>query len=128
MERPKEILVIYRLKFKREHDFENAVQTLRFGQNMGKYIESWQRSFGAEGPQPNYPMITPPELNLCKDELVIYLCSYELREYTRGPSARDAMMERMAERTPRIPYYYEVFLKGTFGRIADVWVAASERV
>ena len=103
MERPKEILVIYRLKFKTEHDFENAVQTLRFGQNMGKYIESLQRSFGVERPQPNYPMITPPELNLCKDDLVIYLCSYELRQYTKGPPARDTMMDQMAERTPRLP-------------------------
>jgi hypothetical protein len=128
MEKPKEILVIYRLKFKSEHDFEQAAKSLTFGQNMGKYVNSLQRSLAVQGPQASYPTINPPEVNLCKDDLVIYLCSYELRQYTKGPSARDAMMERMAQRTPRIPYYYEVFLKGTFGRIADVWVAASERV
>jgi hypothetical protein len=53
MEKRKEILVIYRLKFKSEHDFEKAVQTLRFGENMGKYLESLQRSFGLERLQPN---------------------------------------------------------------------------
>src|SRR5215216_4112320 len=98
MEKPKETLVIYRLKFKSEHDFEKAVQTLRFGQNMGKYIESLQRSFALQRPQLNYPMTTttPPEVNFCKDDLVIYLCSYEL------------------------------FLTSTFGPIADLSVAASE--
>ena len=74
MEKPKETLVIYRLKFKSEHDFEKAVQILRFGQNMGKYIESLQRSFALQRPQLNYPMTTttPPEVNFCKDDLVIY--------------------------------------------------------
>jgi hypothetical protein len=128
MEKPKEILVIYRLKFKSEHDFEQAVQTLRFGQNIGKYIESLQRSFALQRPQPNYPMITPPEVNFCKDDLVIYVCSYELRQFTKGSPARDTMTEGMADRVPRIPYYYELFLKGTFGSTADVLVAANEHV
>ena len=128
MEKPKETLVIYRLKFKSEHDFEKAVQTLRFGQNMGKYIESMQRSFALQRPQLNYPMTTttPPEVNFCKDDLVIYLCSYELRQFTKGSQARDNLMEGMAERMPRIPYYYELFLTSTFGPIADLSVAASE--
>ncbi|MDQ3854613.1 MAG: hypothetical protein M3299_17475 [Thermoproteota archaeon] len=128
MEEPKEILVIYRLKFKSEHDFAEAVQTLRFGQKIGKYIESLQRSFALPLPQASYPMITPPEINLCKDDLVIYLCSYELRQYTKGSPARDTMTEGMAEGMPRIPYYYELFLKSTFGPIADVSIAASEHV
>lgn len=128
MEKPKEILVIYRLKFKSEHDFEKAVQTLRFGQNMGKYIESLQRSFSLQPPQPNYPIIAPPEVNLCKDDLVIYLCSYEARQYTKSSPARDTMMEGMAKRMPQIPYYYDLFLRGTFGPIADVSIAASEDV
>lgn len=128
MEEPKEILVIYRLKFKSEHDFAEAVQTLRFGQKIGKYIESLQRSFALQLPQASYPMITPPEINLCKDDLVIYLCSYELRQYTKGSPARDTMTEGMAERMPRIPYYYELFLKSTFGPIADVSIAASEHL
>jgi hypothetical protein len=128
MEQPKEILVIYRLKFKSEHDFEQAVRTLRFGQNMGKYVESLQRSFAVQRPQASYPMITPPEVNLCKDDLVIYLCSYELRQYTKGSPARGTMTEGIAERMPRTPYYYEIILKGTFGPIADVSIAASEHV
>jgi hypothetical protein len=128
MEQPKEILVIYRLKFKSEHDFEQAVRTLRFGQNMGKYVESLQRSFAVQRPQASYPMITPPEVNLCKDDLVIYLCSYELRQYTKGSPARGTMTEGIAERMPRTPYYYELILKGTFGPIADVSIATSEHV
>lgn len=128
MEQPKEILVIYRLKFKSEHDFEQAVRTLRFGQNMGKYVESLQRSFAVQQPQASYPMITPPEVNLCKDDLVIYLCSYELRQYRKGSPARGTMTEGIAERMPRTPYYYELILKGTFGPIADVSIAASEHV
>jgi hypothetical protein len=128
MEQPKEILVIYRLKFKSEYDFEQAIRTLRFGQNMGKYVESLQRSFAVQRPQASYPMITPPEVNLCKDDLVIYLCSYELRQYTKGSPARGTMTEGIAERMPRTPYYYELILKGTFGPIADVSIAASEHV
>jgi hypothetical protein len=128
MEEPKEILVIYRLKFKSEHDFAEAVRTLRFGQEIGKYIESLQRSFALQLPQASFPMINPPEINLCKDDLVIYLCSYELRQYTKRSPARDTIAEGMAERMPRIPYYYELFLKSTFGPIADVSIAASEHV
>ena len=128
MEGQKEILVIYRLKFKSEHDFEQAVRTLRFGQNMGKYIESLQRSFAVQRPQASYPMITPPEVNVCKDDLVIYLCSYELRQYTKGSAAIDTMKEEMAERMPRIPCYYELFLKGMFGPIADVSIATGEHI
>jgi hypothetical protein len=128
MEELKKILVIYRLKFKSEHDFEQAVRTLSFGQNMGKYMESLQRSFVLEGPQSSYPMITPPEVNLCRDDLVIYLCSHELRQYTKGSQTRHTMMEGMADKMPRAPYYYELFLMGTFGPIADVSIAASEHV
>jgi hypothetical protein len=128
MEGQKEILVIYRLKFKSEHDFEQAVRTLRFGQNMGKYIESLQRSFAVQRPQASNPMITPPEVNVCKDDLVIYLCSYELRQYTKGSAAIDTMAEGMAERMPRIPYFYELLLKGTYGPIADVSIATSEHI
>lgn len=128
MEEPKEILVIYRLKFKSERDFEQAEQTLRFGENIGKYIESLQKSFALQRPQLSYPMITPPEVNLCRDDLVIYLCSYELRQYTKGSQARHTMMEGMADRMPRAPYYYELFLMGSFRSIADVSIAASEHV
>jgi hypothetical protein len=34
--------------------------------------------------------------------------------------------EGMAERLPRFPRYYEIFLKSTFGSTADVTVATSE--
>ena len=126
--RKKEILVIYRLKFKSEHDFQNAVQTFGFGQNMGEYLESLQGSFGLQRPQPNYPMITPPEINFCKDDLVIYVCSYELRQYMKGSASTDIMMKEMTERMPRFPYYYELFLKGTFGSISELSVASGEQV
>jgi hypothetical protein len=128
MEKPKEILVIYRLKFKSEHDFEQAAKSLRFGQSMGKYVDSLQRSLAVQGPQASYPKMTPPEVNLCKDDLVIYLCSYELRQYAKGSLTQDTMREGIAERMPPIPYYYELILKGTFGQIADMSIAASEHV
>jgi hypothetical protein len=128
MENPKEILVIYRLRFKSEDDFEQAVKTLRFGQNIGKYVDSLQRSLATQGPQASYPKMTPPEINLCKDDLVIYLCSNELRQYTKGSVVKDTMTEGIAERMPRIPYYYELILKGTFGQIADMSIATSEHV
>jgi hypothetical protein len=128
METPKEILVIYRLKFKSEHDFEQAVRTLRFGQNIGKHIESLQKSFALQQTQPSYPVITPPEINLCKDDLVIYLCSYELKQHTKGLPSVDTMTQEMAERMPRIPYYYELLLQGSFGQIADLRITASEHV
>jgi hypothetical protein len=124
----KEVLVIYRLKFKSEIDFEKAVQTFKFGQNMGEYLESLQRSFGLQRPQSNYPKITPPEINFCKDDLVIYVCSYELGQYAKGSPTRNITMKEMAESMPRFPYYYEVFLKGTFGSIADVSIATGEHV
>lgn len=124
----REILVIYRLKFKSEHDFEKAVKTLQFGQNMGKYLESLQRSFALQLPQPNYPMVTPPEINFCKEDLVIYVCSYELGHYVKGSGSTDILGERVAERMPRFPYYFEVFLKSTFGSTADIKIASGEHV
>ena len=128
MEKPNEVLVIYRLKFKTEHNFEKAVQTLRFGQNMGNYLESLRRSFSIQRPQPDYPMITPPEINFCKDDLVIYVCSYELRQYMKRSANTDIITREIAERTPRFPYYYELFLKATFGTTAEISVTAGEQV
>jgi hypothetical protein len=128
MEQRRDFIVIYRLKFRSEQDFEKAVQTLRFGQNMGKYLESLQRSLGLRRPEPEYPMITPPEINFCKEDLVIYLCSKELREYGKGPLTTDVLGEGMTERMPRFPHFYEIFLKSTFGSTADVIVATGEYV
>jgi hypothetical protein len=126
--RKKEVLVIYRLKFKSEHDFQNAVQTFGFGQNMAKYLESLQGSFGLQRPQPNYPGVTPPEISFCKDDLVIYVCSYELAQSTKGSPNRDIFIEGIAQRMPRFLYYYELFLKGTFGSVAEVSIATDEHV
>lgn len=128
MDKRREVLVIYRLKFRSEHDFEKAVQTLSFGQNMGKYLESLQRSFGLQPPQPNYPMMAPPEVNFCKEDLVIYVCSYELGQYTKGAPTMGILREGMAESMPRFPHYYEVFLKSTFGSTADITIATGEHV
>jgi hypothetical protein len=130
MERPKGILVIYRLKFKFEHDFEKAVQTFRFGQNMARYVESLQRSFALQHPGLDYPMITtaPAEVNFCKEDLVIYLCSYELKQYTKTSPTPNNIIKGASVQMPRVPYCYELFLKGTFGQTADVLVAASEDI
>jgi hypothetical protein len=129
MERLKEILVIYRLKFKSDHDFDKAVQMFRFGQNIAKYVESFHRSFALQHPGLEYPAITtPPEVNFCTEDLVIYLCSYELKQYTKTLPTPGNITKGVSERMPRIPYYYELFLKGTFGQIADVLVAASEDI
>jgi len=129
--RKNEVLVIYRLKFKSEQDFEKAAETFRFGQNMGKYLESLQGSFGLQRPQPNNPnnpMTNPPEINFCKDDLVIYICSYEFGRSTKGSPNRDIVTEGIAESMPRFPYYYELFLKGTFGSIAEVSITTGEHV
>ena len=127
MKAPREKLVIYRLKFKSEDDFEQAVRTLRFGQNMGKYIESLQKTFALQRPQSSYPMINAPEVNLCKEDLIIYLCSYELREY-KGLPTIDTTTEKMTERMPRIPYYYELLMNSTFGSIAEILITVSEDI
>jgi hypothetical protein len=129
MEKPRQVLVIYRLKFKSEHDFDKAVQILRFGQSMTKYMESLQRSFGLQHPGIDYPTITtPPEVNLCKEDRVIYLCSYELKQYTKFSPIQDNTVKEIAESGPRLPYYYELFLKNSFGLTADVLVAASDDI
>src|ERR671917_499258 len=111
MESPKMVLVIYRLKFKSEPGFENAVQALRFGENLRMYLESLQRSLSLKPFESNYPKITPPEINLCKDDLVIYVCSYENAQYLRSSATIDVMSKKTGQSMPRVPYYYEIFLK-----------------
>src|SRR5919108_1612915 len=125
MESPREVLVIYRLKFKSKDDFEKAAQTLRFGQKMSIYLESLQASLRLQQSQPNYPMIRPPEINICQDDLVIYICSYEYVQRRKGLPTTNIMTEGMAETMlpfPHYSYYYEPFLRGTFGRVADLTV------
>jgi hypothetical protein len=120
MEKPREVLVIYRLKFKSKDDFEKATQTLTFGENIGKYIESLQTSFGLRKPQLNYPMIRPPEINICQDDLVIYICSFEFEQPRKDSPIKNIMTGEMAQTMPPFPYYYEPFLRATFGTVADM--------
>jgi hypothetical protein len=119
-----EVLVIYRLKFKMEPDYERASQTLRFGQGMARYLESLQRSFGLQPSQGQYLAITPPEINFCKDDLVIYICSYEVGHHSKIPSANDNIMPKgMTENMPRFPYFFEPFLRINFGSNAEISIA-----
>ena len=129
MESPREVLVIYRLKFKSKDDFEKAAQTLRFGQKMGIYLESLQVSLRLQQSQPNYPIIRPPEINICQDDLVIHICSYEYDVRRRkGLPTTNIMTEGKAETMLPFPHYsyYEPFLRGTFGRVADLTVTTEE--
>jgi hypothetical protein len=121
MEKPKSVLVIYRLKFRSKAGFENAIQAFQFG----LYLQSLQRSFSSST-ELNYPRITPPEINFCKDDFVIYVCSYENAQYLKGSEAIDIMSKKISESLPRLPYYYELFLKSTFGSIADLSIAAGD--
>jgi hypothetical protein len=127
MENLKETLVIYRLKFKSKPDYENAVKVFRYGEKMRTYVESFQRSFLRNGSQTSYDrIIPPPEINYCVDDLVIYVCSYELRQSLTGSTPVFIGTKGAAERIPRLPYYYELFLKGSFGSIANLSVTAAE--
>ena len=128
MEKPKSVLVIYRLKFRSKVGFENAIQAFRFGEKFGLYLQSLQRSFSLSSSELNYPRITPPEINFCKDDLVIYVCSYENAQYLKGPAAIDILSKNTSQSLPRLPYYYELFLKNTFGSIADLSIAAGGSV
>ena len=128
MENPSESLVIYRLKFKSKDSFDNAIQTLRFGQRMGRYLESLQTSLRLEESEPKYRTIKPPEINICQDDLVIYICSYEYTQGRQDSPITNIMTERMAETMPLFPYYhyYEPFLRGIFGTNADLKVTTEK--
>ena len=122
MDSTKQIFVIYRLKFKSENEFQSAVETMKIGQKFGEYLSSLQRSFLQRQSQRDLPIVTAaPEINLCKDDLVIYLCSDEIRQVQYGNEAT-------AQGTPRLPYYYELLLEGTFGSFAELTVAVGERI
>jgi hypothetical protein len=123
-----ESLIIYRLKFKSKNSFDNAIQTLRFGQRMARYLESLQTSLRLEQSEPNYPTIKPPEINICQDDLVIYICSHEYTQGRQGSPITDITTERMAETMPLFPYYhyYEPFLRGIFGTNAELTVTTEK--
>ncbi len=129
MENPREYLVIYRLKFKSKDSYDKAIQTLRFGQRMGRYIESLQTSLRLQQSGPNYPTIKPPEINICQDDLVIYICSHEYMHSRQDSPVTNMMTQRMAETMPLFPqyhYYYEPFLRGIFGTVADLTVTTEK--
>lgn len=128
MENPKSVLVIYRLKFKSKPSFDNAIQAFQFGEKLRMYLESLERSFSLKPFGGNYPKIIPPEINLCKDDLVIYVCSYENVQYLKGSTNIDIMPKRTSQSMPRPPYYYELFLKSTFGSIADLSIASGDPI
>ncbi len=120
------VLVIYRLKFKSKPSFENAVQVLRYGENLRVYLESLQRSLSLKAFEPYYLRITPPEINLCKDDLVIYVCSYENAQYLKSSATIDVISQKTSQSMPRVPYYYEIFLRSSFGSIADMSIASGD--
>lgn len=126
MDTTSEVLVIYRIKFKSKDDFEKAAQVLRFGQNMGNYLESLQKSLGLSQSQPNYPMIRPPEINICQDDLIIYVCSYEYGRRKKGSVISNNMAGAFSETIPPFPYYYEAFLKGTLGGVSDLTITTDK--
>jgi len=128
MESPRMVLVIYRLKFKSKPSFENAVQVLRYGENLRVYLESLQRSLSLKPFEPNYLTITPPEINLCKDDLVIYVCSYENAQYLKSSATIDVISQKTSQSMPRVPYYYEIFLKSSFGSIADLSIVSGDPI
>jgi hypothetical protein len=122
------VLVIYRLKFKSKPGFENAVQALQFGEYLRRYLESLQRSLSLKSSEPNYLTITPPEINLCKDDLVIYVCSYENAQYLKSSTTLDVISQKTTQSMPRVPYYYEIFLRSSFGSIADMSIASGDPI
>jgi hypothetical protein len=126
METTNEGLVIYRIKFKSKDDFEKAAQALRFGQTLGKYLESLQKSLGLSQSQANYPIIRPPEINICPDDFIIYVCSYEYGQHKKGSVITNNMTGAFAQTMPSFPYYYEAFLKGTFGGVSDLSITTEK--
>jgi hypothetical protein len=57
---------------------------------------------------------------------VIYVCSYEDTRYLKGYPGIDLLSKRTSENMPRFPYYYELFLRSTFGPSADLSIAAGD--
>ena len=119
-------LVIYRIKFKSKEHFDKATQVLKFGENMGKYLESLQKSIGLIQSQSNYPKIRPPEINVCADDLVIYVCSNEFGQQKKGSVISNNITERFAGSMLPLPYYYEAFLKTALGGISDLTITTEK--
>lgn len=119
MENTKQVLVIYRLKFRSKDWFQSATETLNMGQKLQESLRSFQTSFALKDSQPNFPRFRDPEINICRDDLVIYLCSYEIRPFGHSDQATTRGI-------PRAPYYYELLLRGTFGSFAEISIAVGE--
>lgn len=120
------MLVIYRLKFKSKQSFDNAAQIFQIGEKLSRYVQSLQTSFSLKTFGPSYPAIDPPEINLCKDDLVIYVCSNEDAHYLKSIGAIDSMPNKIGEKMPRVLHYYELFLRSTFGSTADLSIAVGD--
>ena len=119
MENTKQTLIIYRLKFRSREWFQSATETLNMSQKLQESLRSFQRSFALKDSQPNFPTFRDPEINICRDDLVIYLCSYEIRPFGHSEQAT-------ARGISRIPYYYELLLRGTFGSFAELSIAVGD--
>lgn len=126
MRSPRSMLVIYRLKFKSKESFDNAVQIFQMGEKLSRYVQSLQTSFSLKTLEPSFPAISPPEINLCKDDLVIYVCSNEDADYLKGYAAIESTPNKITEKMPRVLHYYELFLMNTFGSIADLSIAVGD--
>ncbi|MDQ4101092.1 MAG: hypothetical protein M3115_02770 [Thermoproteota archaeon] len=123
---PRSVLVIYRLKFKSKQGFDNAVQVFQVGEKLNRYVESLEKSFFLKSFEPTYPATAPPEVNLCKDDLVIYVCSNEDADYLKGYAAIGSTPNKITKKMPRALHYYELFLKSTFGSIADLSITVGD--
>jgi hypothetical protein len=119
MQSTKETLIIYRLKFRSKEWFQSATETLGIGQKLQQSLRSFQGSFATKDSQPNFPTFRDPEINTCSNDLVIYLCSYEIRPFGHREQAS-------AGGISRVPYYYELLLRGTFGSFAELSIAVGD--
>jgi hypothetical protein len=86
---------------------------------MGKYLESLQMSLGLQQSQSDYSMIRSSQTNICRNDLVIYVCSYEHEQSGKASPITTIMTEGMGETMSQF-HYYEPFLKASFGAVAEV--------
>ncbi|HEY1248513.1 MAG TPA: hypothetical protein VGE97_05975 [Nitrososphaera sp.] len=95
---------------------------MKFGENMARYLESLQKSIGLVQSQSNYPKIRPPEINACPDDLVIFVCSFEIGRHKKGSVISNNLTEKFSVAMPPLPYYYESFLRTALSGISDLTI------